>query len=84
MMRLLTCLVLLTACSTPADAQQNPAPAPAAAPHPAAAPAHNEPAPAAAVQNAAAPARAESTGQPALTIYNGGFAVVRELLDLQL
>jgi len=83
-MRLLTCLVLLTACSTPADAQQNPAPAPAAAPHPAAAPAHNEPAPAAAVQNAAAPARAESTGQPALTIYNGGFAVVRELLDLQL
>jgi hypothetical protein len=85
MMRLLSCLVLLTACSAPADAQQ--APAPAAAPRPAAAPAQNAPAPAAPAapaQNAAAPARAESTGQPALTIYNGGFAVVRELLDLQL
>ena len=81
MMRLLTCLVLLTACSTPADAQQ--APAPAAAPRAAAAPAQNAPVPAA-PQNAAAADRATSTGQPALTIYNGGFAVVRELLDLQL
>src|SRR5262245_40675079 len=77
MLRLLTCLVLLTACSTPADAQQPPAPA---APPRAAARAPS-PAPA---QNAAAPAPASTTGQPALTIYNGGFAVVRELLDLQL
>jgi len=30
------------------------------------------------------PTHAEATGQPALTIYNGGFAAVRELLDLQL
>jgi hypothetical protein len=36
-----------------------------------------------AAQNAPATS-ATPTGQPALTIYNGGFAVVRELLDLQL
>jgi len=70
--------LLLVAC-TSADEEAPPPPARRAA-RPAAAPA---PAQVAAAQQSAAQA-ARPVGAPALTIYNGDFAVVRELLSIDL
>ena len=75
MFRSLLAPALLLACSTSGAARPIAAPPPAAAMAPPSAPL-------AAAQNAPAPAA--TSGQPALTIYNGGFAVVREGLQLQL
>lgn len=73
MFRSLLVPVILVACSTAGAAR------PIADAQPVAA------LPRAAPQNAPAqPAPAAPAGQPALTIYNGGFAVVREGLQLQL
>ncbi|HZM00163.1 MAG TPA: hypothetical protein VFD43_07930 [Planctomycetota bacterium] len=69
---------LLAACSSAAEEPSPPAPRAAKAPRPSPA------AQAAAIQDAVHPASAESAGPPALTIYNGDFAVVRELLALDL
>src|SRR5262245_19535764 len=68
MLRSVPLALLLVACSAPAQAQP---PQPRAVPALAATP-------------AAAQSATGTTGQPALTIYNGGFAVVREHLQLQL